>query len=469
MFKYFVMASGVAATFAIGLQEAHAAPLLDWSSYYGGTGDEAGFDANFNLAGELVVVGVMSSNGFATAGAHKGSPSADDGFIAQIDPVTEMVNWHTYYGGTGTDRFRSVDHDSNDNVHAVGDTTSTTGVASAGGGSLSGSSDAMVVKFTSSGGRTWGRYFGGPSTETGEGVCVGSDGTVYMVGATNSSSAVATVNDTTYGGIQDGYLAKWSSAGVFQRATYIGGSSGTTTATGCAVDANGDVVVVGYTEANAGIATPTSQDPSYNGSGDAFVIKYDSSLTPLWGRYFGGTSLDRAEAVDVDEDGDVYVTGHTQSSSGLATNWDTILGGGHDAFVARFVSLNGNLVWSRYYGGSAIDELDDIEVVESSVYLSGWSTSTSGVTSVDSFDDIHGGGADCLFVILGNNGSTSHGSYIGGASTDNCMGVAAELGNAAVSGYTTGSSTGIATPGAIQTSFGGGFFPWDAIMAYITL
>jgi hypothetical protein len=460
------MASGAAATLAIGLQEAQAAPVRDWGTYYGGTGDEAGFDANFNLAGDLVVVGVMSSAGFATPGAHDGSVSAEDGFITQLDP-SGAVNWHTYYGGTGTDRFRSVDHDSNDNVHAVGDTTSTTGISN-NGGTLSGTSDAMVVKFNASGSRLWGRYFGGTGTETGEGVCVGSDGTVYSVGAT-TSSGIATANDTTYGGIRDGYLAKWSSSGTLSWVTYIGGSSGATTATGCAVDANGDVVVVGYTEANAGIATAGSQDTLYSGSGDAFVIKYDSNLIPLWGRYFGGTSLDRAEAVDVDEDGDVYVTGHTQSSSTIATNWDTTLGGGHDAFVARFFSLNGNLLWGRYYGDSGTDELDDVEVVESSVYLSGWSTSTTGVVTADAFDNTNGGGADGLFVILNANGSTAHGSYIGGAATDNCMGVAAELANAAVSGYTIGSSTGIATAGALQTSFGGGVFPWDAIISYISL
>ena len=49
-------------------------------------------------------------------------------------------------------------------------------------------------------------------------------------------------------------------------------------------------------------------------SPDAFVVKYDSSGTPLWARRLAGTSTDQANSVTTDSSGNIVTTGYYASN-----------------------------------------------------------------------------------------------------------------------------------------------------------
>ncbi|WAS92299.1 hypothetical protein [Nannocystis punicea] len=465
---------------------------MDWSTYHGGLIDEAGHDVDISPSGLVDVVGGTTSNLLSTAGVWQTLRGGDeDAFVTQYDPSGGLPSWFTYYGGSGFDQFRHLVHGSSDEIYAVGYTTSSNGnnvIASVGAENtaLNGASDAMLVKFDDTGtSRLWGTYFGGNGNEIGEGICIAETGTVYIVGSTTSTADLAdfVAHDNDLNSFQDGFVAKVTSTGDVLWAAYIGGSDGYSVALGCTVDSSNNVYVVGYTEASTGdvgIHQTTTEGTTYGGVGDAFIMKFNTNGTRQWGRYFGGTALDRAEAVDLDEAGNLIVTGHTLSSSGVANLHDTTLGGGHDAFVGAFLSSNGNRRWARYYGAAGVDELDDVQVVDDKIFLSGWTSSDSGVTTSNAFDGTFGGGlgtSDALFVVLdrANSGSTLYATYIGGDQGENGMGVSAEpdgLGeyNAVLSGYTRGSLTGIwVSPGADSFWNGGSMGnPFDAIVTYFS-
>ena len=76
---------------------------------------------------------------------------------------------------------------------------------------------------------------------------------------------------------------------------------------------------------------------------DAFLVKFDSSGNRMWGTYFGGEGdEDAINGVDVAYNGNIVVTGSTNSPSGIATPnaFQTAIDSVnmYDAFIASFSS-----------------------------------------------------------------------------------------------------------------------------------
>lgn len=124
-----------------------------------------------------------------------------------------------------------------------------------------------------------------------------------------------------------------------------------------AIDANNNVYVTGYTYVGT---TP-----------DITTLKYDAAGTLLWSVHYNNGGTDQANAITLDQSGNVYVTGF---SDGTTT--------GNDYVTIKY-DANGNQVWAtRYNGtGNSIDRANAILVSTSGeVYVTGSATNTSGNT-----------------------------------------------------------------------------------------
>ena len=465
---------------------AGATPSRAWGTYYGGASYEQAVDVDFTSGPAIDVVGrTESSSGIATLGSHDNGYSGDDAFVAQFDGTGARV-WATYYGGAGEDAFNALVHNQSDDIYAFGTTSSTGFIATLGAHqtTLSGGLDGMLVKFNTSGTRTWGTYFGGNGLDQGLGICVAATGTVYIVGNTSSTNlATVGAHQTSKGGDYDGFVAKVTSSGSVLWTTYYGGNDADvdhTYARDCAVDSSNNVYVVGETLADNGIATTGAHDTTLGGPGDAFLVKFNTNGVRQWGTYFGGPSGDAGHAVDVDASGNVYIAGDTISSSGIATTGahDTTLTSGYDAFLAKF-NASGVRQWSTYFGGSQssggsfTEEFNDIEVFESNIYLSGRTSSDAGVVTTGAWDSSNLAGKQVgMFVQFTTAGVLTFASFNGQEDdmtvSDAYAGVAVSregLGQAAIVGRTNASS-GVATAGAHDTTFNGAH---DGVITYINL
>ncbi|WAS89729.1 hypothetical protein [Nannocystis punicea] len=458
----------------------YAAPTHQFGTYKGGTGGDADPDVDFDSNLQIVVVGTTGSTadiakvgGFDTV-----LGGTVDGFVAQY-ATTGALNWGTYYGGAGLDGLATVALNSSDQIYAGGFTESASGVALAGSGpvhqsSLGGGRDGLLVKFSNAGTPIWATYFGGPGEDEIEAVCVGSDGSVFATGYTESSSGIAhsashhgSLSSTT-----DAFIAKFTSSGALSWATYYGGTVGPTAGISCAVDSSGNVIVGGTTYATNGIAN-SGWDSAYSGDRDGFVAKLSSSGTWLWGTYYGGTALETLLSVAVDSSDNVYIAGNTRSGNtgnviaGGTGAFDTTPNGLSDGFFAKFTSA-GSRSWGSYYGGSDEDGLDSISVQGTDVFLSGWTASTSGIATAGSLDTTYNGGTlDGMMVLTTTSGGTPwYGQYIGGPDEDSADSIVGRsTGHVAVVGHTW-SLSGIATTGAADTSHGGGV---DVFLEYFEM
>jgi hypothetical protein len=255
-------------------------------------------------------------------------PDYDRSKTLVIDPTPSLV-WATYYGGSSAvDQLQSIDKDAAGNIYISGFTQSSNNIATSGTyqPSLAGTfSDMFLAKFTAAGVRLWGTYVGGTA---GDGSHVSpvkvavSGSAVYLASnATSSGLASASgVHQSTLVGISDAYLGKFNTAdGTRIWATYYGGNDAEAIRD-MSLDATGNIYLSGYTPSTSGIATAGALQQTYSGGGfDGYVAKFTPSGILSWGTYLGGAGDDMIYAVTANAAGDVFVSGNTTTTTGMTT------------------------------------------------------------------------------------------------------------------------------------------------------
>jgi len=234
-------------------------PARIWGTYYGGMDNDQGLSCAVDASGNVYLAGVTISNSAIASGGHQNTfGGSGDAFLVKFN-ASGVRQWATYYGGAGDNYGYSCAVDASGNVYLAGTTTSTTAIGSGGhqntyGGGTFG--DAFLVKFNASGVRQWATYCGGADDDYGNSCAVDGSGNVYLAGFTNSTAVIGSGgHQNTYGGgINDAFLVKFDTSGVRQWGTYYGGTAGDV-GYSCAVDASGNVYLVGSTISNTAIAT----------------------------------------------------------------------------------------------------------------------------------------------------------------------------------------------------------------------
>jgi hypothetical protein len=201
-------------------------------------------------------------------------------------------------------------------------------------------------------------------------ITLDGSGNIYLAGASASlaTPGPGTVYQSTFGGGDfDAFVAKYSNAGAQLWWTYVGGNA-TDIANGIAVDASGDVYVAGTTIPGGAtnsfpLKTPLVSTP--NGE-DGFVFELSNDGTQLlFSTYLGGTATDNANAIAVNSQGAIVVTGTTQS-----TDFPTTAGAlqtelcctltptnlPFNAFVTEIAAGGTSILYSGLLGGDGTTE-----------------------------------------------------------------------------------------------------------------
>ena len=281
-----------------------------------------------------------------------------------------------------------------------------------------------------------------------------------LSGLDNSASAAATVLYTPANGftggdvftftVSDGALtsapvtysiAVSATLGPYDVAfsTYLGGS-GSDTVRDVAVDRDGNIYLVGGTDSTdfpvttgAYQTTFSSGGGSVGGAGDhdAYVTRLTPDGQLVWSTYLGGPNYDRAYAVEVDDDGNVYVGG--RAGDGFPTTVGVVqptfggdaspnqLYGAQDGFAAKLSPDGTQLLWSTYFGGDDVSFFRDIDIDDlGRVYgiLTRVSRSNPHITA-GAFQTSIRGGDDGVIVRFSTDGSrVEWATYLGGSADD---------------------------------------------------
>jgi hypothetical protein len=415
-----------------------------------------------------------NSYGFAVTGHYdKSKPLI-------IDPD---LLWSTFLGGTYTDTPWGVAVDASGNVYVTGWTENSDFPTTSGAYDETGNcspppapitTDVFITKVNSGGGSlAYSTYVGGSDDEVARAIAIDGAGKAYVTGSCDSGfPTTGGAYDTSHnGGTADTFVLQLSGDGSsLLYSTFLGGS-GYDVGRGIKADDSNDIFVTGWT--GGGFPTSTgAYDTSHNGSEDIFVTKLSpdgsGSSDLLYSSYLGGSSYDRAYALDIDN-GDFFVAG--SCGAGFPTTggaYDTSYNGGDDVFAAQ-VSPDGSgssdLVYSTFIGGSGEDEAYGIAVDSAGdVYITGETEddTTDFPTTSGAYNETHNGGdgmtphdAFIAKFSLDGNGSSDlvYSTFIGGTGCEEGYGIDVLDGEAYVAG-TTDSSDFPTTDWAYDSSYG---------------
>ncbi len=454
-------------------------PVLEYSTFLGGLGDEVIRGIAVDLDGHAYVTGETSSVTFPTfQHAFQSTVSGPgDVFVTKFNRDGSGMVFSTYLGGTqgdGGERIVLSEDDRGTQAYVLGATNSSDFPVTerAIQPALAGGWDAFVVALSPDG-RTlvYSTYLGGSGDENidGSGGIAVVDRNAYVSGSTDSTDFPTTPGafQRINAGSNDAFVARLSPSGQrLMYSTYLGGE-GYDWAQAIAVDPFGAAYVTGGTgsilfptTANAFQRIPTDAD-------NVFVTKVNREGTSLvYSTFLGGVACDTGTGIAVDDGGRAYVTGATMSSDFPTTRgaFQTQIDGSpradFDAFVTKFNRTGTAVLYSTYLGGTGYDIGVAIDIDrDGSAYVVGNTTSTDFPIR-NAFQATNRGNVD-LFVTKLNPGATAlvYSSYLGGLFEDESEGsgiTVDQFGAVYVTGQTR-SSDFPTTRHAFQRAFGGGF------------
>lgn len=247
-------------------------------------------------------------------------------FLLFLNCLTSLAQpptkFYTRIGGAGYDNGNDVKQ-TLDNGYIITGSTSSFG---------QGNTDLYLLKLDSMGQIKFEKAIGNHDNEVGRSVVQLLDSSFVTVGYTNSIG---------FGGY-DVYLIKTDKAGNVLWQKTIGG-------------ADWDFAYSLQQTTDGGFIIGGTTYSSGYGNADGYVIKTDALGNVTWSKTFGGVNDDEFKSVIQTADGGYALTGYTKSYNDIDSG---------DVWVFK-LDLNGDSLWSKYYGGSKEDFGN--EIIESTI------------------------------------------------------------------------------------------------------
>ncbi len=323
-------------------------PVLEWSKVYGGSGTDLPLRTISTLDGGNLIFGNTNS----TNGDFADNDGGADIFILKTNPTGEIL-WSKTYGGSGIESFKDV-APLDDGTYTIVGTSSSRNGDVAGNYGLG---DVWLFQIDEEGTIIWNMNYGSDEVDNGGAIISTDDGGFIVVGEQR--------NNVDY--MRDGYVFKINADKELVWEKTFGGSNNDHF-NGIEKKLNGNFLISGYTNSNNGDIS------DFKGSVDAWVVEIDSDGNLIWSKTFGGTQLDFVYSTIQNNSSEFLIVGHTMS-----TNYDiTDNNGGNDAWVIK-LNQDGNVIWSKTYGGSEMEFAQSItQLPEGGYMITGVSESNDG-------------------------------------------------------------------------------------------
>ncbi len=314
----------------------------------------------------------------------------------------------------------------------------------------------------------------------GDNVTVTVNDTDLNVNASGSESTTVTVSNNRTGESETLALSETGvNTGTFTGVLPTASSTGAGASNDGTLNvSDGDTIIASYadTRASNGVAaivTASGTVGGFNNStlrdallkSDAFVTRFDATGQMVYSTYLGGGSFDSIADIAVDDSGNAYVTGTTQSRDFPATGGayngtactdadnNSICDDGERIFVAKLDSGGTALTYSTFIGYGNVHAI----AVNSAgqTYIAGGTTSPTFPT-LGPIQAQHGGAGDAFVTKLNAAGTALvYSTYLGGSGPDAAFDIA--LDSTGAEAYITGQTASSGFPvtgGAYDTACG---------------
>ena len=308
-----------------------------WNTFLGGASDDMGWAATVDEDGNMILSGI-SYGAWTTSGISPYSGDSEDFFVAKLDQNGNLI-WHTFLGTASGIDLMHLTADRDGNIYAAGVCSKQFGTPVI--RPFQGSEDGFVVKLDPDGNIIWSTFLGGPTQiDMCNGIAVDKDGMI-IVGGSSMGTWGNPHHAHSREGTYNGFVVKLDPNGNIIQHTFIG-TAVLTAIYDLEVDPYGGIYVTGSCDGQWG--TPIR---NYSGNSDAFAARLDRNMDTVWLTFLGSTDTDRGYAIELDQNGYVYVTGLSMVPWGDDPVRPYM--GNDDPFIAK-LDPNGKLLWHGFYG-----------------------------------------------------------------------------------------------------------------------
>lgn len=310
-----------------------------WATRSGGTGFDSGLSLTSDASGNIYASGFFQ--GTATFGTSTLSPVGTNlnTFLIKVDYTTGAPLWAKGYGSSGYTYGTSIACDVSGDVYLTGNFE---GVVIFGSDTLVAQQyqDIFVSKHsTASGDALWAKAMGGPGNDTGNGITMNTDGSVYVTGKFEGISVFGTSTLTSEGSADAFVIKADPASGSIVWIKQLG-DQGYEQANSITHDASGNLFITGQYN---GIINFDTLSFTSKGNADIFIVKMSpATKSILWAASMGGNSVDSGYNISGDANGNVYCTGSFQGNADLQ-NYALSAKGTNDIFIVKMNGLTVNL------------------------------------------------------------------------------------------------------------------------------
>jgi uncharacterized protein (TIGR03437 family) len=452
-------------------------PVLDFSTYIGGPGDESIDDVKLDSNGFIYAAGGSQSPQAPTLNPFQQSQTQTLApFVIKMTNDGQRVVFYAVVGGNGWDEANGVAVDGT-GVTLGGRTRSTNfPIKNAFQTDFKAVWDnAFFCKLTLDGkSLIFSTYYGGSNWEIPiAGMAMDSQGSVWLSGYTESKDLPLknAAQSTFGGGLMDCFLAKVSSSGALLVSTYWGGGR-LDTCWGIAVDPQDNVYIGGGSTSDDfpfKNAIQITHSPRI-GFTSPTLAKFSPTGQVAFSTFFADGSFGGISGIGFDTAGNIYITGDVGDSKLITTSnaFQTTAGSNDTAFLIKLNPSGSQVLYSTYLGGSKIDVGPDIKVdANGYMYVYGW-TSSADFPVKNSLQSFRGGGVlmDDLFVtkLTPSGSSLVYSTFLGGSKNEQAGRITLDAAGTVYVGGTT-NSPDFPVVKAYQPQPGGGY---DGILAKIS-
>jgi hypothetical protein len=351
---------------------------LIWSTYLGSPGYDRAYGIEVDAQGYVYVAG-RAGRGFPTTpGAFQptfqgynggGYGGFQNAFVAKLSPNGSTLVWASYVGVAQLCRDIALDGQGNLclplGFQDRGTLPPAGWFANAFQKIPKGGTDCGAVKISGDGSQVlWATWLGGSADDSqAASIRVDAQGYVSLYFHTLSADMPVTPGafDGTYNGAGDGFVARLTPDGSgLAFGTYLGGRTGDEwiSTHNLAVDRDGNTYVATQTGSSDFPITRGAVQQRFGGGGtDIAVVKFSPTGTRLAATYLGGSGSENADGIYVDPQGNILVTGETQSANFPVTAdacQSQNHGGGETVAILLSADFS-RLLYATYLGGPAND------------------------------------------------------------------------------------------------------------------
>lgn len=288
---------------------------IQWQKSYGGSGGEIANSINQTTDGGYIVAG--SSN--SMDGDVSDNKGGIDYWILKLDN-NGLIQWQKSLGGSYNDIANSIQETSDSGYVVLGSSQSYNGDVS----SNYGWTDCWIVKLDNIGMIQWEKSFGGTAYDWGISVRpIINNG--FIVAGTTTSNDIDVIGNN---GGRDFWLVKLNDTGSIQWQKPFGGSNNEDLYF-LEVTSDGGYILAGSSLSNDLYLTAN------NGMEDFWILKTDSIGTIQWQKSLGGSGIERALSVIINNDGSFIAAGLSNSIDGDVSGNN----GNYDYWVAKLSSI----------------------------------------------------------------------------------------------------------------------------------